>query len=331
MCTTSACKDSIFLGTFLSSRPLTSLRLSLVHEWQSLSPCLKRFPKTCELANCRRPLNLSPSLRGSMLDFKASSINSSTLSSVFATKQRPSPEWRRSSWTPNTLQRVLKSNNLCWDILHPRREKSELTQKSTCLDSLLLDTQRKSSKYTDHMMWRRGTDLPECERYSEECRDGSHRPKWENPLLEDFGWWDLGIEHSKVRVQVEGQRAGPVCKHQRGPSTLLPNHHWGSMTHFASTKKSWQQCDQSYEWGHSLCLGDCKVHQGCLVVVDWSDLVLLLHWKALREGRPCWQTLAVHRTFNEAFSTSLVVAANRVVSVSKSPRTLHSAQKSFSS
>ena len=30
-----------------------------------------------------------------------------------------------------------------------------LTQKSTCLDSLLLDRQRKSSKKTDHIMWRR--------------------------------------------------------------------------------------------------------------------------------------------------------------------------------
>ena len=41
------------------------------------------------------------------------------------------------------------------DTLHPRSEKMELTQKSTCLASLSLDKQRKSSKYADHINFKR--------------------------------------------------------------------------------------------------------------------------------------------------------------------------------
>ena len=84
-----------------------------------------------------------------------SPTSSCTLSSVLVTKHNLSPDCFKSSWTPKTLQSVLKSSNLFLDILHPNSEKSESTQNSTCLDSLCLAKQRKSSKYTDHIKWRR--------------------------------------------------------------------------------------------------------------------------------------------------------------------------------
>ena len=160
MWTTSAWRDSTFLGAFLSKRPLISLRQSWVLSdrvclpavtWfeRTFSSLLKRRPNICELANWRRPLNFSPSFRGSKFDFIASSISatsSSTLSAVFVTKQMPDPDCFKSSWTPRTLHTVLKSSSLCSDTFHPRSEKSVLTQKSTCLDSLLLARHKKSSK-----------------------------------------------------------------------------------------------------------------------------------------------------------------------------------------
>ena len=44
---------------------------------------------------------------------------------------------------------------MCVDTFQPRSEKMELTQKSTCLASLSLDRQRKSSKYADHISFKR--------------------------------------------------------------------------------------------------------------------------------------------------------------------------------
>ena len=77
------------------------------------------------------------------------------LSSVLVTKQSLSPDGLKSSWTPSTLHKLLNSNSLFLDILHPNKENKASAQKSTCFDSLLLDRHRKSSKYTDHMRWRR--------------------------------------------------------------------------------------------------------------------------------------------------------------------------------
>ena len=160
MWTTSAWRDSIFLGAFLSRRLLISLKHSRVLldrvclpavTWfeRTFSSLLKRLPNICELANWRRPLNFSPSLRGCEFDFIASLISatsSSTRSAVFVTKQMPDPDCLKSSWTPRTLQIVSKSSSLCSETFHPRSEKRVLTQKSTCLDSLLLARHRKSSK-----------------------------------------------------------------------------------------------------------------------------------------------------------------------------------------
>ena len=63
-----------------------------------------------------------------------------SLSSVLVTKHSLSPDRFKSSWTPKTLQSVL------------RRVSQRKTQH---LDSLFLAKQRKSSKYTDHIKWRR--------------------------------------------------------------------------------------------------------------------------------------------------------------------------------
>ena len=41
------------------------------------------------------------------------------------------------------------------DTFQPKREKMEFTQKSTCLASLSLARQRKSSKYADHINFKR--------------------------------------------------------------------------------------------------------------------------------------------------------------------------------
>ena len=160
MWTNSAWRDSTFLGAFLSKRLLISLKHSWVLSdrvclpavtWleRTFSSLLKRLPNICELANWRRPLSFSPFLRGSKFDFIASSISatsSSTLSAVFVTKQVPDPDCLKSSWTPRTLQIVSKSSSLCSETFHPRSEKSVLTQKSTCLDSLPLAKHKKSSK-----------------------------------------------------------------------------------------------------------------------------------------------------------------------------------------
>ena len=110
---------------------------------------LNFLPNTCEVANWRLPLSFSPSLLGSILVRRASSssrTSSSTLSSVLVTKHNLSPDCLKSSCTPRTLQRVLKSKSLFLDIVHPSNEKRESTQNSTCFDSLLLVKQRKSSK-----------------------------------------------------------------------------------------------------------------------------------------------------------------------------------------
>ena len=61
-------------------------------------------------------------------------------------KAKAIARWLRSSCTPNTLQRVLKSSNLFFDTFHSSKEKSELTKKPTCFASPHLDRQRKSSK-----------------------------------------------------------------------------------------------------------------------------------------------------------------------------------------
>ena len=81
--------------------------------------------------------------------------NSSTLSVVLETRHNESPDCLKSSCTPSILQIESKGSNLCVDTFHPRSEKMELTQKSTCLASLSLDRQRKSSKYADHINFKR--------------------------------------------------------------------------------------------------------------------------------------------------------------------------------
>ena len=85
--------------------------------------------------------------------------NSSTLSVVLETRHSESPDCLRSSCTPSTLQIEEKGSNLRVDPFQPRSEKMELTQKSTCLASLSLDRQRKSSKYADHISFKRDDPL----------------------------------------------------------------------------------------------------------------------------------------------------------------------------
>ena len=75
---------------------------------------LNFLPNTCELANWSLPPSFSPSLLGSMLVRMAPSsslASSSTLSSVLVAKHNLSPDCLKSSWTPRTLQRVLKSSS----------------------------------------------------------------------------------------------------------------------------------------------------------------------------------------------------------------------------
>ena len=104
------------------------------------------------------PLNLSPSALGRVPAERMSFMswtNSSTLSVVLDTIHNESPDSLRSSCTPSTLQIEEKGSSLCVETFQPRSEKMELTQKSTCLDSLSLDKQRKSSKYADHISFKR--------------------------------------------------------------------------------------------------------------------------------------------------------------------------------
>ena len=102
--------------------------------------------------------NLSPSALGKVPAERMLSMswsNSSTLSVVLDTRHNESPDGLRSSCTPSTLQIEEKGSNLRVETFQPRSEKMELTQKSTCLDSLSLDKQRKSSKYADHISFKR--------------------------------------------------------------------------------------------------------------------------------------------------------------------------------
>ena len=161
-----------------------------------LNNLLNFLPKSCELANCSLPLSFSPSLLGKTDKLRASSISLTSswiLSSVFVTKHSLSPDCFKSSWTPSTLQSVLKSNNLFFDILHPRRENKESTQNSTCFDSLLLARQRKSSKYTDHNIWRRAE--PTFHKESETLR------KAVTDAIDPKGKTNLG-QYTLFRLQV---------------------------------------------------------------------------------------------------------------------------------
>ena len=149
---TSACDASIFLEVFW----IRNSRMSRRHDWacwdsvflpwvtwleRAFSSLLNFLPNRCQLANWSLPLSFSPSLLGSILARRASSTSrtsSSTLSSVLVTKHNLSPDCLKSSCAPRTLHRVLKSNSLFLDILHPSNEKRESAQNSTCFDSLLL-------------------------------------------------------------------------------------------------------------------------------------------------------------------------------------------------
>ena len=156
----SDCEATTLLGLLRVRMVETCLRHSFVRSDIDFLPIvtwlertfrsrLSFLPKTWVLANSSLPLNLSPSALGNVPAERMLSMswtNSSTLSVVLDTRHNESPDCLRSSCTPSTLQIEEKGSNLCVETFQPRIEKTELTQKSTCLDSLFLDKQRKWSR-----------------------------------------------------------------------------------------------------------------------------------------------------------------------------------------
>ena len=165
----SDCEATTFLGLLRVRMVETCFRHSFVKSDSVFLPMVTWFertfnnllsflPKTWVLANWSLPLNRSPSALGKTPAERMLSMSwtdSSTLSVVLETRHNESPDCLKSSCTPSTLQIESKGSNLCVDTFHPRSEKMELTQKSTCLASLSLDKQRKSSKYADHVKFKR--------------------------------------------------------------------------------------------------------------------------------------------------------------------------------
>ena len=152
----SACVATTFLGTLQVNRVTISSRQHLVAAVSILLPMVTWFerifnsrlnfrPKTWALANWSLPRSFSPSDLGKDPDERTrftSWASSSTLSGVLEIKHKESPDCFRSNWTPRTLQIESKGRSLWVDTFHPSRENIELTQKSTCLDSLALERQR---------------------------------------------------------------------------------------------------------------------------------------------------------------------------------------------
>ena len=292
---------------------------------------LNFLPNTCELANWSLPLSFSPSLLGNMLVQMASSsslASSSTLSSVLVTKHNLSPDCLKSSWTPRTLQRVLKSNSLLLDILHPSSEKRESTQNSTCLDSLLLARQRKSSKYTDHSRWRRVDPTFHSARETRrKAVTEAMDPKGRTHCLKIFADEQPGSYTAKYESRCIRQGnllisvwQVPALSYQTIFSTQRPTPH---------PKGNHERYVVNGVYGDSFVLGDGEVDQGCLVVVNRSHLVFLLHRKTLRESRSSRELLFVYRPLDETFFHFLQSSCEEAQANFLASWTLHWFQENF--
>ena len=165
----SDCDATTFLGRFRVRMVEICSRHSPVNLDSDFLPAVTWFertfrsrlsflPKTWVLANWSLPLNFSPSTLGRVFAesmFAMSCTNSSTLSVVLEIIHSESPDCLKSSCTPSTLQIEEKGSSLWVDTFQPKMEKIEFTQNSTCLASLTLARQRKSSKYADHINFKR--------------------------------------------------------------------------------------------------------------------------------------------------------------------------------
>ena len=148
--------------------------------------------------------------------------SSSTLSVVLETRHRESPDCLRSSCTPSTLQIEAKGSNLCVETFQPSREKIELTQKSTCLASVSLDRQRKSSTYADHINFKR--DDPIFQIAKETLRKAvtdAMEPKGNTLCLKilaslEDGSYTARYESSSNALSESGTCLSKLYSHQRG-------------------------------------------------------------------------------------------------------------------
>ena len=220
---------------------------------KTFSSLLNFLPKTWELANWSQPRSFSPSRVNprkclgtqSLIQFLGELLDS--LSSVLVTKQSLSPDCLKSSCNPSALHKALNSSSLFSDILHPNKETRASAQKSTCFDSLLLGMHRKSSKYTDHMRWRRvDPNLPLWKRDSKKklsTRKAGHTV-WRSSLKSSWGH----ILPSKSRDERLRQTKGPVYKHLTSPNTWQPNHPPSSRSRFSSKRQAWKLCGLWYVW-----------------------------------------------------------------------------------
>ena len=128
------------------------------------------------------------------------------------TRHNESPDCLRSSCTPSTLQIEEKGSNLCEKTFQPRSEKMELTQKSTWLDSLSLDKQRKSSKYADHISFKR--DDPIFQIAKETLRKAvteAMEPKGSTPCLKIFASLEDGSYTARYESSSKALSESGTC------------------------------------------------------------------------------------------------------------------------